>query len=320
MTETRTSFQKVIDELLHGNEDLPRNFLQVFSDIHPSSLEMLLEVWPRVPADRKRRLLDGLQSLADSDTLVSFDDLARAVVTDDDAGVQARAIRLLSECDDVKLVPAFLKTMTEESSSEARIEAALALGKYVRLGELEDIPEQILHQVENALLHEANDEDSPPDVRRSALEALGFSSRLEVRVLIESAFRREDPDWQASALFAMGRSFDDIWEEQVLSKMTAVNPRVRLAAVEAVGELGLKSARTALLKVLEDEDDDDIAAAAIWSLSQLGGEDARILIENLIDQAEDDAQVEFLEDALDNLTFTDGLNDFDLMTYDPEQE
>lgn len=320
MTETKTSFQKVIDELLEGTGDLSRQSLQEFSDIHPDSLAALLEAWPRVRPDRRRLLLDGLLSLADSDTLVSFDDLARSVVTDEDPGVQARAIRLLIECDDVKLVPVFLKILTEVGAREAQIEAALALGKYVRLGELEDIPEAIQRQVEDALLHEANNEQALPDVRRSALEALGFSSRAEVKVLIESAFRREDPDWQASALFAMGRSFDDVWEEQVLSRLTAVNPRVRLAAVEAVGELSLRSAHTALLKVLEDEDDDDIVAATIWSLSQLGGEDARILIENLIDQAEDEAQIEFLEDALDNLTFTDDLNNFDLMSYDPEQE
>ena len=72
--------------------------------------------------------------------------------------------------------------------------------------------------------------------------------------------------------------------------------------------------------MLEDEDDGEISSAAIWSLSQLGGEDARLYIQNLIDLAEDEEDIQFLEDALDNLEFTDELGGFDLMSVDPEQD
>ena len=172
--------------------------------------------------------------------------------------------------------------------------------------------------MEDALLEKANGDDQAA-IRRNALESLGYSSRPEVVTLIESAFHRENPDWQASALFAMGRSSDERWEDQVLSRLTDVNPAVRLAAVEAAGELRLASARTLLFKVLEDEDEDEISSAAIWSLSQIGGEDARLYIENLLDLAEEDDDVEFLEEALENLEFTDELNRFDLMSIDPDE-
>ena len=319
MNEIKTSFQKVIDELTGDRPEISRRSLQEFSDIDPSSLKAVLEAWPRVKPERRRILLDGLQSLSDEDTLVSFDDFARALLTDPDAQVRMRAIRLLDESNDVKLVPYFIKIMAGDEQAETRAEAAVALGKFVELGELEELPEQTKRQVEDALLEKANGEDQLP-VRQSALESLGFSSRPEVVTLIESAFRRENPDWQASALFAMGRSFDERWEEQVLSRMLDVNPIVRLAAVEAAGELRLASARLILLKVLEDEDEDDITSAAIWSLSQIGGEDARVYIQNLLDLAEEDEDVEFLEDALDNLQFTDELNDFDMMSFDPDEE
>ncbi len=319
MNETKTSFQKVIDELTGDKPEVSRRSLQEFSDIDPASLSAVLEAWPLVKPDRKRILLDGLQSLSDEDTLVCFDDFARALLTDADAQVRTRAIRLLDESDDAKLVPSFIRILTDDEQAETRAEAAVALGKFVELGELEELPEQTKRKVEDALLEKANGEDQLL-VRRNALEALGFSSRPEVVTLIESAFRRENPDWQASALFAMGRSFDERWEEQVLSRMQDVNPIVRLAAVEAAGELRLTSAHLILLKVLEEEDEDDITSAAIWSLSQIGGEDARVYIQNLLDLAEEDEDVEFLEEALDNLQFTDELNDFDLMSIDPDEE
>jgi len=59
------------------------------------------------------------------------------------------------------------------------------------------------------------------------------------------------------------------------------------------------------LRLLEDEDDDEVSGAAIWSLSQIGGEDVRTYLENLLDQSEDEEQTEFLEEALDNLSFTE---------------
>lgn len=319
MSPSRSSLQKAIDELTEGGPQLSRRSLQEFSDLDPASLQTVLEAWPRIRIDRKRILLDGLRDLSEENTLVSFDDLARVLLVDPEAHVRLRAIRLLDESHDPKLAPILIKMLVDDHDPETRAEAASALGRYVELGELEEIPAQLQRQVEDALLEKAHGEDHVR-ARRNALESLGFSSRPEVVTLIESAFRRENPDWQASALFAMGRSCDERWEDQVLSRLTEINPEVRLAAVEAAGELRLDGARSLLFKVLEEEEEDEISAAAIWSLSQIGGEDARLYIQNLLDLAEDDEDVEFLQEALDNLEFTDELNRFDLMSIEPDQD
>ena len=196
----------------------------------------------------------------------------------------------------------------------------LGTGKICPIGRAGRDPEKTQGRVEDALLEKINSEDDA-SVRRQALEAIGYSSRREVITLIESAFHREDPDWQASALFAMGRSSDERWEEDVISKLLDENPRVQLAAIEAAGELGLTPAREILLKMLEEDENDELVVnAAVWSLSQIGGEDARIYIESLIDETEDDDQVEFLEEALDNLAFTEDLAKFDLLNLDLEDD
>ncbi len=320
MNELKLPFQKTIDELLAGKKSLSRSSLRSFSDIDSVSLNLLLEAWPRIASDRKRLLLEELQTLSDNDTLVSFDDLARVLLNDPDAQVQAGAIRLLDECNDTKLIPVYLKILSSDKDASARAEAASALGKFVQLGELEEIPKKTQGRVEDALLEKINSEDDP-NVRRQALEAIGYSSRREVITLIESAFHRENPDWQASALFAMGRSSDERWEENVIPKILDENPRVQLAAIEAAGELGLIPAREILLKMLEEDENDALVVnAAVWSLSQIGGEDARIYIESLIDETEDDDQVEFLEEALDNLAFTEDLAKFDLLNLDLEDD
>lgn len=316
MTKPKTALEKVLAELADGAPPSERA-LQVFSDLDPASLETVMLAWPGIPLKQKILLLDGLHGLADENTLVSFDDLARRLLTDVDGPVRARAIRLLDEAEDPKLTTAFIKILTADEDPETRREAAAALGRFVELGELERIPEENLRSVEEALLHKANGEDQAI-VRRSAVESLGYSSRPEVVTLIESSVRRQDPDWQASALLAMGVSSDERWEEPVLERLLEANPVVRLAAVKAAGELRLAAARPLLFQVLQEEDDEQTSSAAIWSLSQIGGEDARIYIQDLLAAADDEEVVQFLEEALENLEFTDELNSFDLMAVDPD--
>lgn len=321
MNTASTSFQTVLDALLSERKDFPRRYLQEFSDIGALELKTLLEVWPKVKPSRKLTLLEELDALAETDTLVSFDDFARSLLTDPDPEVQTRAIRLLDECEDTKLIPSYLDMLKNDPHVSVRMEAATALHLFVDLGEVEEISETIYHQVEDALLAAITGEDDVR-VRRTALESLGYSSRPEVATLIESAFHRQDPNWQTSALIAMGRSADERWDEQVTRSLVHVDDRIRKAAVQAAGELSLQSARPILLKMLGEEEDATILSAVIWSLSQIGGEDVRTYLENLLDQLADDEeeQIAFLEEALDNLAFTEDLDRFDLLAFDPDDE
>jgi HEAT repeat protein len=319
MNTTSTSFQTVLDALVSDRKEFPRRYLQEFSDIGTLELKTFLDVWPQVKPSRKLTLLEELDAMAENDTLVSFDDLARALLTDPEPQVRTRAIRLLDEYEDPKVVPSYLDMLKNDPDIDVRVEAANALHLFVDLGELEEIPANIYHQVEDALLASAASEDNLR-VRRTALESLGYSSRPEVVTLIESAFHREDPAWQASSLVAMGRSADERWDDAVTRSLVHVDDRIRRAAVQAAGELSLQSARPILLKMLGEEEEPTILSAVIWSLSQIGGEDVRTYLENLLDQLEDDEQIAFLEEALDNLAFTEDLERFDLLAFDPDDE
>src|SRR5690348_12937905 len=103
MAEQTTSFQTVLDALQETKKDFPKRYLQLFSDIAPLELQTLLDVWPRIALSRKLTLLSGFLTLMESDTLVSFEDIGRALLNDLDAEVRAQAIRLLAEAHDAKL-------------------------------------------------------------------------------------------------------------------------------------------------------------------------------------------------------------------------
>jgi HEAT repeat protein len=296
-------FQQMLDALLDAEVPLNPRFLYRLSDLEPSEVTLLADIWPKIPLWRRQALLEDVEELGSSDTLLSFQSFGAFAAHDDDPKVRLYAIRTLWEYEDKRLIPLLVKVLKQDDDAGVRAASATALGGYVYLGELEEIPETTLREIEDLLL-EVVDGSDQPQVRRSALEALGYSSREEMPRRIESAFTSKDKDWVASALFAMGRSGNEIWEKPVLDSMESPIPLIRTEAARAAGELELKEAVPSLLELLDDPDEDTILAS-IWSLSQIGGEGVREALEDLYEKAEDDQEIDLLESALDNLAFTE---------------
>ena len=315
----KTPFPTVLKALANQDANFPARFLALFSDLGPADLNALAKVWPQVNVNRKRNLLRDLNNAYRDDDLLSYHEVAKLFIEDPDPLVRAQAVRLLEETGDVRLLPRLVEIGQHDPDVSVRTETATVLGEFVELGELDGIPRSQKEQVEEILLRDVREEQNA-HLQRAALESLGYSSRPEVAALLENAFERPDPLWTASALLAISRSADARWQDQVIVSLSHEDTQVRLVAAQAAGELELKAARQTLLGMLEEEDDDEVLEAVIWSLSQIGGEDVRTYLQAMLDAAEDEEQVGFLEDALTNLAFTEDLEGFDLMAYDPDDE
>lgn len=311
-------FSTVLAALADSDQAFPARYYERFSDLAPADLQALSQVWPRVSTLRKHTLLRKLVEKFEDDTLLSFDALSSHLLNDPDGQVRTLALLLLSETHDAHLLPTLVEITLSDPEPVARAQAATVLGQFIQLGELEEIPAAALHSAEEALLRVAAEQDS--HLARAALESLGYSSRPEAIALISEAFERRDPHWQAAALKAAGRSADNTWQEHVLIGLTSPDQEVRLNAVVTAGELEIKTARRPLLDLLEEEDDEEIFRAIVWSLSQIGGEDIRTYLETLLDEAEDDDLAEFIEDAITNLSFTEDMESFDLLALNADDE
>jgi HEAT repeat protein len=316
----KLSFQDVLDALLDSNKPISPGHLRLYSDLDPESLRLFSSAWPNVPPKRKLLLLDKLVEHFDEDTIVSYEEIGKSLLDDPDAEVRVRALRLLVESEDPKLVGKILGIYLADAESAPRMEALHVLGEFLLLGEYEKISENLERRIEDALISVIRDEGNA-DLRRRSLEILGFSSRMEIPTLIESAFERSDPAWVASALRAMGHSQDERWNEEVIGKLLDEETPVKAAAVEAAGTLGIQESVPILIQLLDDEEEDeDVAAAAIWSLSQIGGDEARTYLVGLADQTEDEELSDLLEEAIENLDFAEELNKFDLFSLEDEDE
>ncbi|GAB1472196.1 HEAT repeat domain-containing protein [Chloroflexota bacterium] len=317
---TELTFQTVLDHLLDSKKDIPQSHMQHYSDLDPKSLRLFMDVWSSVPQARKTLLLDTLTAHLDDETIVSYEEIGRSLLDDSDGEVRSRALGLLAESDDPGLVDTLLKIFQTDSDLAPRLQAARLMGEFVLLGELEELEESHLRKIEDALIAIIRS-DELPALRRAALEAFGYSGRDEAMAILESGYEREDPLWMAAALRAMGRSHNVHWTDSVLAKLLDADPRIRFAAAEAAGELNIEEAGPILLGMLEDEEEDDeVTMAAIWALSQIGGDDARAYILNLLETTEDEEMRDFLEGALENLEFNEELNKFNLLTLDEDDD
>jgi HEAT repeat protein len=314
-------FQKLIDVLLDAENPLNPRYLYRLSDLDASELELLQAAWPKIPAWRRQALLEDITELNESDMLLSFESLGRFAVQDQEAKVRLSAVHILWESEEPSLIPVFVSMMTADDDSEVRAACASALGRFVYAGELDEIPRARLQSIEDALLGVVNGDDAA-EVRRSALESLGYSSRDEVTPLVEKAFASDDKHWKASALFAMGRSANQKWQPTILSMLDSNLPLLRSEAARAAGELELSQAVPYLIELLGDPDD-NTRQASLWSLSQIGGEGVREALQNLYEETDDEEELDLLETALDNLTFNEGLQlipMFDFPKADDDEE
>lgn len=320
MTTYKDNFEQVIAALMDMNNPFPAIYLHKFSDISPENILELKKVWQQIPANRKEVLLNDLEEIAEADTLVCFDDFSSFVLKEEiHPEVLSAAIRLLWECEDPKLIPYFLEK-TSHTDEYLRATAAGSLGLFIYLGELDEIPKKQQETIEEKLIW-IFENDPQDQVRRKALESLGYSSRREIVRMIQKSFDQEQPEWKASALYAMGRSADPRWKIDILENISNENLEIKAEAIRAAGQLELHSARPALLELLENPYDLDfeLRSIIIWSLSQIGGKKVRKTIERILQDTDDDDELLFIENALENLGFTESFPVLDIFTVGTDQ-
>jgi HEAT repeat protein len=300
-------FLEVITALVDEDHPFPARYLHRLSDLSTMDSRQLKTIWKDIDPQRRSALLSDLEEISDTDPLVNFESVAFLGLKEKDPLVRGTAIRLLENNDDRKIIPLFIALMHSDPDEKVRAEAAFALGNFVLEGELEQLSERIYNDLMAHLIAVMDGMDSPL-VRRRALEAASYSSRDEITEFIKQAYNKKEKPWLMSALFSMGRSANPRWEREVLQHLGAEDEDIQLEAIQAAGEIELKPAREPLLEMMEKGiESEDLQSAVIWSLSKVGGEGVQALIQKMLEDTENDEDAEFLEEALDNLAFTEDL-------------
>lgn len=311
------SFDEFLQVLADVNQPIPLEHLKLLSDLDARKLKLVAGSWEAISPSRRLALLEHCGQIAEEHFEFLFEALNRLALEDTESTVRVQAVHNLWECETPAIIPLLTGMLLGAEQEDEREAAAEALGQFVYLGELEDIGEPDKLEVEKALL-QAIKHDPSRQVQRRVIESLGYSSRADVASLIEAFHASDSEQDKISAIIAMGRSADPVWNDIVLHALQDASPEIRMHAARAAGELEMKDAVEDLIEILSDINALN-QAAAVWSLGQIGGERAREALLYFDEQNEDEVLAELLQESLDHLAFVNGGDDFLFLDLDKDR-
>ena len=298
--------------------DLPRSVLFELTNLHGKTLALLAEAWPSLPVERRQDVVSRLVEISEADFEADFSEVFKICLTDDDPQVRAAAIEGLWEVEDVTLIRPLVRALSQDASSMVREAAAISLSRFALSAELGHLPPRLADLVWEVLWETVHGQEESVDVRRRAIESLAYFDRPEVTQVIEQAYRDEESAMRVSAVFAMGRNADEDWSRYVFDELESDDPEMRYEAARACGELKLAGAVPLLSQMTADRDA-EVKLAAVWSLGQIGGPEARRVLEICVKMG-DEALQDAAQAALSELDYMEEAIDLSLYDYDLEDE
>ena len=294
---------QVIIELRDSKSPVRHTSLIQLSGLSRTEVRDMMPPWNEMDASRRRELIDRMAELADDNIELDYSTVFRACLTDEDAGVRAKAARSLWDSDDRTNIRPLISLLTQDDSAEVRAAAATALGKFVEMAEEGKLLRREGDRIADALVGVIENPRERLETRCRAIEAVGAQASEKVNSIIERAYRDEDVKFKQSAIYAMGRSSNSTWLPTVLSETRHAEAAIRYEAVTASGLLGDEDAVPHLVKFLND-DDSQVQLAAVSSLGLIGGDIAQKALFQAVKQG-DDAIIEAAEQALEAMDFDD---------------
>lgn len=304
-------FNELISALLNNDEVFSPRYLFRFSDLNLKEFDLFKNTWPKVSEIRRKSLLEDLEDLSESNTLMIFENIFEFAMKDENSVIRQTAIRALWEHDDKSLIPKLIDRLENDPEEIVRCQAATGLGNFVYLGELGKLQQSNLDVIVNKLFELINS-DADRRIQMRALESLGFSGDDRIPELIENKYDFGDEEWITSAIIAMGRSNDDQWHPHIMDTLDHGNNQIRLEAAKAAGSLAIHNSDISLIELTNDEDD-EIRMAAVWSLSEIGGDDVKHTFEILIENTVDEEELDLIQNAIDNLAYNEEMGNFSLL-------
>ena len=192
------------------------------------------DVWSQLGAENRHKLLQQLVDVSEANFELDYRPFALMALEDSDNAVRTAAIDLLWEDETLEVLNRLIDLAQWDESTPVRASAAGALGRFILLGELGDLPASETIRAQDVVVSLYNDVAEDVDVRRRALEAIANCGHEIVDEAIEEAFASEEPLMQASAVFAMGRTCDNRWNEAVLRSFEHSDPAIRYEAAVPV--------------------------------------------------------------------------------------
>ncbi len=298
------AFAGLLKHLQSPNPTLQKEHVRVLADMAPEEVQHWKRLWSRLPLAVRQRVMDLCCGLLEEDPRLSFFDVGRLALEDEDPYVREQGLRLIGveDLEARSVVPLLIRHLWDEAP-QVRAQAASQLGSFVLQGMVHQMPYPLLRRAVAALLYILHEEPPTAPVWAQALMAVGYAAPRGLEDFLEFAYYQGDIRLRCAALVAMGRTLDERWKAYILADLQHPHPDVRAAAAQAAGLAEVREALDEVLYLLTDASK-EVRIAAAWAVSELSEDEQHLtVLEQAWRQAEDDEEIQALEEALQNLEF-----------------
>lgn len=308
-TKKELPFESVLSSLF-TEEEAPIHLLYRLSDMSDADFKRFQRDWLEVDVERRAALVRHMADIAEENYIVDFTPIFAHLLADQYPAVRVAALDGLWDSTDTRLIRPILDLLARDPDVSVRTAAARALAHYVLLAEWGQMQHDVAEPIVAALLAEYERPTTPPQVKQAALEAVASSDHPRIPELIRDAYEEGSYDMQLSALFAMGGSADRQWLPIIEDEMGSPSADFRAEAARAAGSIGSSDSIDTLEQLLDD-DDLEVAMAAVLALGQIGGDRAYALLSSMADDPAYEELADAVDEALEEMEFPG--SDFDLL-------
>jgi HEAT repeat protein len=246
--------------------------------------------------------------MAEESVDFDFRDVFSACLRDADPEVRLSAVEGLWEDDRPRTMRQLLEMLDHDQDNAVRASVALSLGRYAYQASLDELRAEDAANLRASLVAAARNLDIHTDIRRRAVESVGYFDGSDVDEAIAGAYATGNKRLKASALAAIGHSLDPRWLPILQAELGSAEPELRYEAARASGELGeAAQSLVPLLVPLASSDDIEIYGAAIWALGQIGGKVSLQALRRIVEGGDEDRR-QAAEEALGEIEVDDGMS------------
>lgn len=305
LPDPNLAFRRVVSAIGSSEEGPDPRDLHVLSTqpIEASAIRAELD---RLDASARFALVDELRDAAFGPGGYDFTAVFAVALTDVDLSVRSLAAGALASGETPSATAALLgAAQSSEEDDEVRCEAVTALGEITMRLELGWASSEGAESVVDSLRALAVDVLEDESIRAAAIAAVGVISDAWVSELIDDAFYSDSAALHLGAVQAMGRSADLVWLPLLESSITAEDSDERIAAAQAVGEIGSEDGVPILVDLFDDPTAElELIQAAIAALGEIGGDEAVEELERLRTHPTADVRVA-VQEALESASWLD---------------
>lgn len=289
-----TTLAEDIDALEDGDYSL-------LSDLNGPELSDFINVWKVIESESKNKIITKLYQLSEDNSDLNFESIFKIGLQSSDETVVYTSLEGLWESETHDTLRRLLQLVNRNLSPHIKGTLMTHISRFILLGHDGRINSIMMANIHSLLKTSYKNISEPTEIRRRALESLGYFNDDETIEFIKEAYISNNPALKVSSIYAMGKTCDEIWIPILIEELKNEDPEIRYESIEALVEIGEETSTESLLSLIND-DDQQVKLSVIAGMGKLGNLSSKELLLECLDD-EDDEIAEAARIALEDIDF-----------------